>query len=78
MRTIEQVNEDIQTLLSEKVQIEDSKLNETIYTMFSAMTKEEVLVKIGEMMQASSLLKREVKMLLIDRPTVDNNHLPTE
>lgn len=68
MKTIETINQEIQTLLEEKIQIEDSMLNETIYTMFSAMTKEEVLAKIGEMMQASSMLKMEVRRLLIDKP----------
>jgi hypothetical protein len=66
MRTIEEVNNDINALLTEKVQIEDSKLNETIYGMFSVMTKEEVLTKIGEMMSESPMIKMEVKRLLVD------------
>ena len=66
MRTIEEINNDINVLLTEKVQVEDSKLNETIYGMFSVMTKEEVLAKIGEMMSESPMIKMEVKRLLLD------------
>lgn len=69
MKTIEQINNDIGNLMLEKEQVEDQNLNQTIYGMFALMTKEEVLAKIGEMMQASPMLKLEVKRLLIDNQT---------
>jgi len=70
MKTIQQLQTEIQNLMLEKQQVEDASLNETIYSMFAVMTKEEVLAKIGEMMTQSPMLKREVKRLLIDNQSV--------
>jgi hypothetical protein len=70
MKTIEQINNELQSLLQEKRQVEDATLSQTIYDMFAVMTKEEVLAKIGEMMQQSQILKNEVKKLLIDTQKV--------
>ena len=70
MKTIEQINNEIKNLMLEKQQVEDMSLNQTIYEMFVLMTKDEVLAKIGEMMQASPMLKSEVKRLLIDNINV--------
>lgn len=72
------IDEQIRDLVLQKQKEEDAKLNETIYAMFSVMTKEEVLAKIGEMMNVSLALKMEVKRLLIDKPLVDNVTLPTD
>ncbi len=73
-RTTQQINEEIQALCLEREQVENMTLETTIYTMFSAMTKDEVLMKIKEMMDTSSMLKSEVKRLLIDTQSapVDN------
>lgn len=66
MKTIDQINEEIRLLSLERQQVIDAQLNQTIYGMFEKMTKEEILAKIGEMMEASSMLKMEVKRLLVD------------
>ena len=66
MKTIEEINEEIKNLEEQKQQVEDATLNQTIYGLFSEMTKEEVLAKIGQMMEESPMLKMEVKRLLID------------
>jgi len=66
MPTIEQIEEQIRALVAQKEQMIDLELETKIYTMFSAMTKDEVLLKIKEMMDSSSMLKSEVKRLLID------------
>jgi hypothetical protein len=65
-KTIKQINEEMQQLVIQKQQVEDTTLNQTIYEMFEKMTKEEVLAKIGELMEKSPILKSEVKRLLID------------
>ncbi len=75
MKTLEQINQEIRALSIQKQQVEDMTLNETIYSMFSVMTKDEVLAKIGEMMQSSNILKLEVKRLLIDNPMQDNKNI---
>ena len=76
-KTIEQINEEIRNLSIQKQQAEDAQLNEKIYEMFSVMTKEEVLAKIGEMMNESFILKMEVKRLLFSRPlpTINDNDI---
>lgn len=66
MKTKQQIQAEIRALEIEMQQVEETTLNQTIYALFEQMTKEEVLAKIGEMMQESSLLKSEVKRLLID------------
>lgn len=66
MKTIEEIDAEMQQLAIERQQVEDANLNKTIYEMFAVMSKEEVLTKIGEMMNASTMLKMEVKRLLID------------
>jgi len=63
-KTIEQINEEMSALVLQKRLLEDEALNKTIYDMFETMTKEEVLVKIGEMMAQSPILKLEVRRLL--------------
>lgn len=67
-KTIEQINQEMADLMAQRQQVEDAKLNETIYGMFAQMTKEEVLAKIGEMMNESLMLKMEVKRLLLTPP----------
>ena len=71
-KTTEQINQEIKNLMIKKQQIEDAHLNETIYSLFVVMTKDEVLAKIGEMMQASPMLKMEVRRLLIDNLPINN------
>jgi hypothetical protein len=68
MKTIDEINEEIKSLEEQKQELEDQTLNQTIYGLFSQMTKEEVLAKIGGMMEESPMLKMEVKRLLIDNP----------
>ena len=67
MKTIQQIDEEINALSLQKKEIEEQTLNQTIYSMFEAMTKEQVLRKIGQMMEQSPTLKREVKRLLVDK-----------
>lgn len=71
-RTIEQINEEIQNLVQEREAKENENLENKIYGMFSVMSKEDVLVTIKQMMDASPMLKSEVKRLLITEP------LPTD
>jgi len=66
MKTIQQIDEEITALFLQKKEIEEQTLNQTIYSMFEVMTKEQVLRKIGQMMEQSPTLKREVKRLLVD------------
>jgi hypothetical protein len=68
MKTEQQINEEMRLLSLQRQQVIDATLSQTIYTMFEKMTKEEVLAKIGEMMEASPMLKMEVKRLLVDKP----------
>jgi hypothetical protein len=67
-KTLEQIDEEISALYAAKAQIEKETLESTIYGMFVKMTKDEVLMKIKQMMDASPMLKDEVKRLLIDVP----------
>jgi hypothetical protein len=67
MKTIQHIDEEINALSLQKKEIEEQTLNQTIYSMFEAMTKEQVLRKIGQMMEQSPTLKREVKRLLVDK-----------
>jgi hypothetical protein len=67
MKTIQQIDEEINALSLQKKEIEEQTLNQTIYSMFEAMTKEQVLLKIGQMMKQSPMLKMEVKRLLVDK-----------
>ncbi len=66
MKTPEQIDSEINALMTEKQQIENNKLDEVIFDLFVEMSKEEVLAKIRQMMELSPLLKSEVKRLLID------------
>lgn len=67
MKTIDQINKEMEALALQKREVENATLNQTIYEMFAQMTKDEVLAKIGEMMEASPMLKGEVKRLLLDK-----------
>jgi hypothetical protein len=65
---IQEIDKQIEDLRVQKKQIEEATLNETLLQMFSAMTKEQILAQIQEMMAESIMLKMEVKRLLLDEP----------
>lgn len=63
--SMDTIDAQIETLLEQKKQKEEQILSETIYLMFSSMTKEDILIKINSMMEESPLIKMEVQRLLI-------------
>ena len=71
MKTIQKINEEIKNLVLEKKQVEEATLEQTLLGMFAEMTKEKILEKIKEMMSESTMLKSEVKRLLLDN--ISNN-----
>lgn len=64
MKTPEEINEEISRLVKEKDLFEQQALQDNVFNLFQSLNKGEILLKIKEMLDESSLLRMEVERLL--------------
>ena len=69
--TIQTIDEQINNLILEKQRLEENASQEMLFDIFQEMTKGEIILKLKQMLEQSSLLKLEFKRLLIDNNSSD-------